>query len=265
MASGKAKGIAGKVLFGFVAAVGAVAVGCVALLAVVLVMLRVDDPPAPEMPHIEVRNVFDEMAAYSSVGYARAPIDGELESLRIPEGFDDSAPSGIDSDCGEWVTYYYVDAGSLGAPWDGFAPSDDPHVNDGSLTAHVSVHGPSFSIYNTTPQFNAADGKCYVATVGFTRDEETGRLEYSDDYGAYVPGQDDYETLTRDEWLAASGVDGARLDSWAEHNIRDVLVYGYLDANSDWTQFSRDDLGSGADLSDGFLARMRAEQTGDGC
>ena len=261
--SGRARRIAGKVFLGLLIAVGTI-VGFSALIAVVLAMLWAGDPPAPEMPHIEVRNVFDEMAAYSSVGYARVPMDGQLECLRIPEGFDDSAPSGTEPDCGEWVSYRYDDPGSLGAPWEGFVPSDDPHVSDGSLSAFVSVHGPTVSVSTSTPQLYAADGKVYTATIGLNRNEDTGEMEYFDDYGVCLSDQDEYETLSRDEWLSASGVDGERLDAWAEHNIRDVLVYGYLDANSDWSQFSRDDLGRGVDLSEGFLARMRDELSGGG-
>lgn len=204
-----------------------------------------------------VENVFDEIVLTSPTE-ANASIFGSVVS-KSPTDFEQHAPGGLDPDADK-VVYYEYAGSDLGDPWEESALANVDYAGkiqeETSLTVDVWSKGPKIDIGCWTSSRVAPDGNEYFAGVMltyFVGDDGPALTEHYVKYGT----DGNYLTLSRDEWLAATGMEGDALDSWMQHGIRDLYVAGYLDANKETTRFSMDDLGKGISLEGDFLARMR--------
>jgi hypothetical protein len=207
-----------------------------------------------------VENVFDEIVLTSPTE-ANASIFDSVVS-QSPTDFEQQTPGGLDPNAGKVVYYEYVGS-DLGDPWEQSALTEMDDAGevpeDASLVVDVWSEGPKVDVACWTSSRVASDGNEYYAGMTLTYFVGDDGPTLKEQYFRY--GNDgNYATLDRDEWLAATGMDGEALDSWMEHGIRDLYVAGYLDANKDTTRFSMDDLGEGISLDGDFLARMRESE-----
>lgn len=204
-----------------------------------------------------VENVFDQIVLTSPTE-ANASMFGRVVA-EVPTGFEQQTLGGLDPHANKVVYYEYVGS-DLGDPWEGSALADVDDAGEAPEEASVVVdvwsEGPKIDIGCWTSSRVATDGNEYFAGTSLTYyvgDEGPALTEQYFRYGT----DGNYSLLGRDEWLAATGMDGDALDSWMQHGIRDLYVAGYLDANKATTRFSMDDLGEGISLDGDFLARMR--------
>ncbi len=198
-----------------------------------------------------VRNVFDEMILEGPRTHRGLPFPWLPGGKRLPNGFEENS-RGTEPDHGGSS---YIYSGDIGRPWDGSGDvstsPDKPRScsitigiwDDG--TAECECH----SGYGVTP-----DGtECYVS-ISWSYQESTAMLSWEETYRLRDPGAETSRQVTRQEWLGATGVDGAALDAWADRSLG-LALGGWLDANAGrGGRFSRTSLGkfglSKEDVSD---------------
>lgn len=203
---------------------------------------------------MSTRNALDEMIINSKMGDAYFPFGEGSHCVETPVGFYEGGPSGTDPAANTYYTFDY-EGDDLGFP--AVQSAGEGEEVPAGLSVLIRRNGPTLIMSCTTPRIYDNNGGYYLAFIDLTYTVGDSAPELSEYYYA-AAANGDAQDLSRDEWLAATGVDGDELDAWAEHAFRDLFMGGYFEANADWTHYSMDNLGEGISLEDGFLARMRA-------
>ncbi|MDP9860716.1 hypothetical protein J2S71_002412 [Olsenella profusa DSM 13989] len=222
-----------------------------------------------------IHNVFDEMALDGPMAEGGLPFPWIRGTMGFPPDFRWEPGTGD-----KWVpepevrseTFAYV--GDLGRPWDGMEYTGPMDFSDSGAFVSVRsdgiVTGGCNTGYGTT-----ADGLEFSAEFYWSYDPVTEALSWGQHFETWEPDKIDrsksseyngqfYHSLARGEWLAATGVDGARLDAWANHALG-LGIRGWLSQNAGRTRFSAADLGDFR-LGGDNRERLRAflDSLGDG-
>lgn len=170
--------------------------------------------------------------------------------VQYPEDFEeDSGLSGVDRWGGDpgYESYATYDPG-IGKPWDGMeyvgGGGFPPRLESPTGYAGIDVsdqYGLSFACY--TPPGTTGEGLSFAATFTWEYDGGSRCLVEEVDYQLQRAGASISQCVSREEWLAATGVDGERLDAWAHRVLWDVLLGGVVDASGGASRFSRNDYG----------------------
>ncbi len=198
-----------------------------------------------------VRNVFDEMILEGPRTHRGLPFPWLPGGKRLPAYLRPEDEPGTEPDNGGSG---YRCNGGIGHPWDGSGDvSTSPDREGSCVTVGVTDDGMAglicYSGYGVTP-----DGtECYLS-VDLYYQEATATLSWEENYRLRDPGAETSRQVTRQEWLGATGVDGAALDAWADRSLG-LALGGWLDANAGrGGRFSRTSLGkfglSKEDVSD---------------
>ena len=164
----------------------------------------------------------------------------------------------------------YTYAGDLGKPWDGM------DTRDGYASVAVWDDGRVEAECGTGDGMTA-DGLACSAEFSWHYDPATRTLSWEQHFMTWEPGKLDrsksseyndqfYHSLTREEWLAATGVDGGRLDAWVDDALG-FGIRGWLAQNAGRTRFSLGDLGDlrlggGQQGAPGGLPRLTGRRGG---
>ena len=187
-----------------------------------------------------VRNVFDEMILEGPRTHRGLPFPWLPGGKRLPAYLHPEDEPGTEPDNGG--SGYRCDGG-IGHPWDGsWDVSTSPDREGSCVTVGVTDDGTAglicYSGYGVTP-----DGtECYLS-VDLYYQEATATLSWEENYRLRDPGAETSRQVTRQEWLGATGVDGAALDAWVDRAFG-LALGGWIDTNaSRGGRFSRAYLG----------------------
>ncbi|ERL08478.1 hypothetical protein [Olsenella profusa] len=224
----------------------------VALAAVALAAYAALGAAATVHHERSIRNVFDEMALEGPMTKPQLPFPWIRGTMGFPPDFRWEPGTGD-----KWVpepevrseTFAY--AGDLGRPWDGM---ECPHATFPVSGAFVSVRSDGIVTGGCNTEDGMTEGGlAFTARFYWSYDPATRTLSWEQYLTTYEPDKIDrsksseyngqfYHSLAREEWLAATGVDGARLDAWADRALG-LGIRGWLSQNAGRTRFSAADLG----------------------
>ena len=199
-----------------------------------------------------VRNVFDEMILEGPRTHRGLPFPWLPGGKRLPNGFEENSRDTLEPDHG-YDDYAYE--GDIGRPWDG---SGDVAISpDEPRSCYVSIgmwddgaaECECHSGNGVTP-----DGTECDVSISWRYQESTATLSWRETYRLRDPGAETSRQVTRQEWLGATGVDGAALDAWVDRAFG-LALGGWIDTNAGrGGRFSRTSLGefglSKKDVSD---------------
>ena len=245
-----------------------------AALAAALAAYAALDATATVRHEQAVRNVFDEMALEGPMTEGHLPFPWIAGDMSFPEDFKQESGTGD-----KWMpepevrsaTFAYV--GDLGKPWDGM---ECPHATFPVSGAFVSVRSDGVVTGGCNTEDGMTEGGlAFTARFYWSYDPATRTLSWEQYFITWEPDKVDrsrseeyngqfYHGLTREEWLAATGVDGGRLDAWVDRALG-LGIRGWLARNAGRTRFSAGDLGD-FDLAGDDVGRLRAflDSLGDG-
>ena len=196
-----------------------------------------------------VRNVFDEMALEGPMAHQGLPFPWIAGDMSFPPELRYAPDPSYDKWSAPPITdMQYTYTGDLGEPWDGMErfSGDRSYVSidimDDGVTARCSAR-----------EGMTADGLAFSAEFSWSYDPATRTLSWEQYFVTWEPAKEDdsrgwdyneqfYHSLARGEWLAATGVDGARLDAWVDRALG-LGIRGWLAQNAGRTRFSLGDLG----------------------
>ena len=223
-----------------------------------------------------IRNVFDEMGLEGPMAKGGLPFPW----IRGTMGFPSELRYTPDPSYDKWgqppiraMQYTYAD--DLGSPWDGMEYTSGS-MGGGDSYASIAVWDDGrVEAECGTGDSMTEGGLAFTARFSWSYDPATRTLSWEQHLTTWEPNKVDrhygwdynkqfYHSLTREEWLAATGVDGARLDAWVD-NALGLGIRGWLSQNAGRTRFSAGDLGdfdlAGDDVGrlEAFLGSLEAE------
>ncbi len=233
----------------------------VALAAVALAAYAALGAAATVRHERSIRNVFDEMALDGPMAKPQLPFPWIRGTMSFPEELQRKVES-----WDKWMpepevrsaTFAYT--GDLGRPWDGIDGRNGYASivvwDDGRVEARCS-----------TREGMTADGLAFSAEFSWSYDPATRTLSWEQYFITWEPAKEDdsrgwdynsqfYHNPSRGEWLAATGVDGARLDAWVDRALG-LGIRGWLSQNAGRTRFSAADLGD-FNLAGDDVGRLRS-------
>ena len=244
----------------------------IALAAVALVAYAALGAAATVRHGQAIRNVFDEMALEGPMAHQGLPFPWIAGGMSFPSELRYTPDPSYDKWSAPPITdMHYTYTGDLGKPWDGLE-----RFGGDSSYASIDIMDDGVTARCSTRDGMTADGLAFSAEFSWSYDPATRTLSWEQYFITWEPDKEDdsrgwdynsqfYHSLTREEWLAATGVDGARLDAWVD-NALGLGIRGWLAQNAGRTRFSTGDLGDFQLAEDNrerlqsFLGSLEGEQ-----
>ena len=235
----------------------------VALAAVALAAYAALGAAATVRHERSIRNVFDEMALEGPMAKPQLPFPWIRGTMGFPEELRYTPDPSYDKWSAPPITdMHYTYTGDLGEPWDGMERSS----GDRSY-ASIDIMDDGVTARCSTRDGVTADGLAFSAEFSWSYDPATHTLSWEQYFVTWEPAKEDdsrgwdynrqfYHSLAREEWLAATGVDGDRLDAWVDRALG-LGIRGWLSQNAGRTRFSAADLGD-LNLAGDDVGRLRS-------
>ena len=235
----------------------------VALAAVALITYAALGAVATVRHERSIRNVFDEMALDGPMAEPQLPFPWIRGTMGFPEELRYTPDPSYDKWSAPPITdMHYTYTGDLGEPWDGMERSS----GDRSY-ASIDIMDDGMTARCSTRDGVTADGLAFSAEFSWSYDPATHTLSWEQYFVTWEPAKEDdsrgwdynrqfYHSLAREEWLAATGVDGDRLDAWVDRALG-LGIRGWLSQNAGRTRFSAADLGD-LNLAGDDVGRLRS-------
>ncbi|ERL08480.1 hypothetical protein [Olsenella profusa] len=210
-----------------------------------------------------IHNVFDEMALEGPMAKPQLPFPWIRGTMSFPPELRYAPDPSYDKWSAPPITdMQYTYTGDLGEPWDGMERSS----GDRSY-ASIDIMDDGVTARCSTRDGVTADGLAFSAEFSWSYDPATHTLSWEQYFVTWEPAKEDdsrgwdynrqfYHSLAREEWLAATGVDGARLDAWVDRTLG-LGIRGWLAQNAGRTRFSAADLGD-FNLAGDDVGRLRS-------
>ena len=215
-----------------------------------------------------IRNVFDEMALEGPMAKPQLPFPWIRGTMSFPPELRYAPDPSYDKWSAPPITdMQYTYTGDLGEPWDGMEYTSGS-MGGGNSYASIAVWDDGrVEAECGTGDGMTEGGLAFTARFSWSYDPATRTLSWEQHLTTWEPNKVDrhygwdynkqfYHSLTREEWLAATGVDGARLDAWVD-NALGLGIRGWLSQNAGRTRFSAGDLGD-FDLAGDDVGRLEA-------
>ncbi len=235
----------------------------VALAAVALAAYAALGAAATVRHERSIRNVFDEMALEGPMAKPQLPFPWIRGTMGFPEELRYTPDPSYDKWSAPPITdMHYTYTGDLGEPWDGMERSS----GDRSY-ASIDIMDDGMTARCSTRDGVTADGLAFSAEFSWSYDPATHTLSWEQYFVTWEPAKEDdsrgwdyneqfYHHPGREEWLAATGVDGDRLDAWVDRALG-LGIRGWLSQNAGRTRFSAADLGD-LNLAGDDVGRLRS-------
>ena len=215
-----------------------------------------------------IRNVFDEMALDGPMAKPQLPFPWIAGDMSFPEELRYAPDPSYDKWSAPPITdMQYTYTGDLGEPWDGMEYTSGS-MGGGDSYASIAVWDDGrVEAECGTGDSMTEGGLAFTARFYWSYDPVTRTLSWGQHLTTWEPNKVDrrygwdynkqfYHSLAREEWLAATGVDGARLDAWADRALG-LGIRGWLSQNAGRTRFSAADLGD-FNLAGDDVGRLRS-------